>query len=247
MSEHKTFDKLTLPELLEERRRIVFDDEGFIVEGQDVAKDIARQPQGYSENVEFVNMPPDLRARLKPNAVSFEHIAASGNATKIYEAIIRENPDGVDVPSLFVAAIGVKGTIDPPTTWGSVEQLMQKINQHVLNLLGLYSKALALDPTGEFEKLPKVSSGLRLKRGFLPDNGIPEFSHKHSDRYMAIIEEQLKDVSSTRAKYIVLDCVMSAMASRMGFGDGLIAELDRFIAEVSETMVTGLVGFFGLE
>lgn len=37
------------------------------------------------------------------------------------------------------------------------------------------------------------------------------------------------------------------MASRMGFGDELIAEVDRFISEVSKPKASGLVGFFGLE
>lgn len=48
-------------------RRIVFDDGGVIVEGQDVAENIARQPKDYSEVVELVNMPPDLAERIKAN------------------------------------------------------------------------------------------------------------------------------------------------------------------------------------
>ncbi|MGA8733647.1 MAG: hypothetical protein WB558_06970 [Terriglobales bacterium] len=247
MSAHKTFDKVTLLELQDEHRRIVWDDEGLIVEGQDVAKDIARQSRDYSEVVEFVNMPADMRERLKANRVSLEQIAASEYATKIYEGISRENPDGIDVPSLFVAAVVVKGTIDPPATWDSAERLIQNVNQHVLNLLRLWSEALGLDPTGEFEKLPKVPLGLRLKRGFPRSDDSPESPYGNSEQYTHIIEEQLKAVRSTREKYIVLDSVMSAMASLMGFGDELIAEVDRFIGDVSKPKVTGLVGVFGLE
>jgi hypothetical protein len=244
---HKTFDKLTLPELQEEHRRIVWDDEGFVAEGQDVVEDILHQPGRYLEHVEVVNMPPDLAERLKSSRVSFEQIAASGYATKIYEAVSRENPEGIDVPSLFVAAVVVKGTIDPPATWDSAERLIQNVNQHVLNLLGLCSKALGLDPTGEFEKLPKVPLGLRLKRGFAPGNATPDSPYGHSERYMGIIGEQLRALRIARQKYIVLDSVMSAMASRMGFGDELIAEVDRFIGEVSKPKASGLVGFVGLE
>jgi hypothetical protein len=36
----------------EGKRRIVWDDEGFIVEGQNVAEDIARQSDHYREEVE---------------------------------------------------------------------------------------------------------------------------------------------------------------------------------------------------
>lgn len=247
MSAHKTFAKVTLPELQEERRRIVWDDEGFIVEGQDVVEDILRQPNDYSEDVEVVNMPAHLSERVKSSRASFEQIAASGYANKIYEAIIRENPDGIDVPSLFLAAMTVKGTIDPPSGWDSAERLIQKVNQHVVNLLGLCSKALDLDPTGEFEKLPKVPLGTRLKRGFPLGDATPESPNSHPERYIEIIEEQLKPLGGARAKYIVLDRMMSAMASRMGFGDELIAELDRFIGEVSKPKITGLVGIFGLE
>ncbi|SRR5258708_4866014 len=209
MSEHKTFEKLTLPEPQEGRRRIVWDEEGFMLDGEDVAKDIARQPKGYSEVVELVNMPPDLAESLKSRRVSFERIAASGYATKIYEAISPENPDGIDVPSLFVAAVVVKGTIDPPATWDSSERLIQKVSQHILNLLGLCSKALGLDPTGEFEKLPKVPLGLRPKRWFPSGYNSPESPYGNSERYVEIIEEQLKALRSAREKYTVLDSVMS--------------------------------------
>jgi hypothetical protein len=246
MSAHKTFDKVKLPELQEEHRRIVWDDEGFMVEGQDVVEDIRHQPGGYVENVELVNVPRHLAERLKENRVGFEQIAASGYATRIYEAISGENPQGIDVPSLFVAAVIVKGTIDPPA-WENAERLIQNVNQHVLNLLGLCSKALGLDQTEEFEKPPKFPLGLRLKRGFAPGSGTPESPYGHSERYMEIIEEQLKPVPRAREKYIVLDRVMSATASYMGFGDDLIAEVDRFIGEVSKLKVTGLVGFFGLQ
>lgn len=210
-------------------------------------EDIRHQREDYSEEIELVNMPPDLSETFKSNRVSSEHIAASGCATKIYEAISQENPDGIDVSSLFVAAMVFKSTIDPPATWDSAERLIQKVNQHILNLLGLCSKALGLDPTGEFEKLPKVPLGLRLKRGFPSGYDSPESPYGNSERYMEIIEEQLRAVRRAREKYIVLDSVMSAMASRMGFGDELIAEVDRFISEVSKPKASGLVGFFGLE
>lgn len=248
MSPNKTFEKVALPELHEERRRIVWDAKGFIVEGQDVVEDIRRQPKGYSEEVELVNMPPDLSDSLKANRVSFEQVAASRYANNVYEAISKENPDGIDLPSLFVAAAGVKGTIDPPTGWDDVERLIQKVNQHVLNLLGLCSTALGLDAIREFETLPNVPLGVCLTRGLSPGDGtLPLSPFGDSERYMDIIEEQLKPLGGTRAKYIVLDRVMSMMASRMGFGDELVAELDRFIGEVSKPKVTGLVGFFGLE
>lgn len=48
-------------------RRIVFDAEGSIVEGRDVAEDIARQPGDYCEVVTVVKMPPDLAKRIKAN------------------------------------------------------------------------------------------------------------------------------------------------------------------------------------
>lgn len=246
MNTHQEFDKVTLLDLQEGRRRIVWDTEGFIVEGQEVLEDIRHQREDYSEEIELVNMPPDLSETFKSNRVSSEHIAASGCATKIYEAICRENPDGIDMPSLFVAAAGTKGTIDPPA-WENAERLIQKVNQHVINLLRLCAKALGLDPTGDFEKLPKVPLGMRLKREFLPDLGTPESPCGRSGRYMDIIEEQLNTVRGARAKYIVLDCILSAMASRMGFGDEVVAELDRFIAEVSEPKASGLVGVFGVE
>jgi hypothetical protein len=244
---HTSFDRVTLPELREVQRRVVWDEKGFVVEGRDVLEDILHQPKDYSETLGLVNMPRHLAEKLKPRSVSFEQIAASGYATKIYEAIIRENPDGMDVPSLFVAAVVVKGTIDPPTTWDSAERLIQMVNQHVLNLLGFFSKALGLDPTSEFEKLSKVPLGLRLKRWFPSDYASPASPYADSKRYMEIIEEQLKAVRGARERYIVLDSVMSAMATRMAFGDELIAEVDRFISDVSKPNATGLVGFFGLE
>lgn len=246
MSEHKRFDRVTLPELREEHRRILWDAEGFIVEGHEVLEDIRHQGEDYTEEIELVNMPPDFSERFKSNRVSSEHIAASGCATKIYEGISRENPDGIDMPSLFVAAAGTKGTIDPPA-WEDAERLIQKVNQHLINLLGLCAKALGLDPTGDFEKLPKVPMGMRLKREFLPDLVMPESACGRSGHYMEIIEERLKTVRGARAKYIVLDRIMCEMASRMGFGDEVVAELDRFIAEVSEPKASGLVGVFGLE
>lgn len=246
MNTHQEFDKVTLLDLREGRRRIVWDAEGFIVEGQEVLEDIRHQREDFFEEIELVNMPPDLSETFKSNRVSSEQIAASGCATKVYEAICRENSDGIDMPSLFVAAAGTKGTIDPPE-WENAERLIQKVNQHVINLLGLCAKALGLDPTGDFEKLSKVPLGMRLKREFLPDLGTPESPCGRSGRYMDILEEQLKPLGGARAKYIVLDRVMSAMASRMGFGDEVVAELDRFIAEVSEPKASGLVGVFGLE
>jgi hypothetical protein len=228
-------------------RRIVFDDEGFIAEGENVALDIASEGSDYSERVELVNMPADLRESLKANRVSFDQIAASGYVTKIYEAISREFPEGIDVPSLYVAAVGVKGTVTPPMTWDGVERFMQKMTQHCLNLFGLWQKALGLDPNGEFENLPEVPLGLRLKRGFPPgDTTTPESADGHSERYMEIIEEQLKPLAA-RESYIVLDGIMSVMANRMGFGNEFRAEVERWLGEVAKPKPTGLVGFFGLE
>lgn len=65
MSEHKTVDNLILPELWEGHRRIVWDDEGFVVQGRDVLEDIARQPKDYCEVVEVVNIPPTLAESIK--------------------------------------------------------------------------------------------------------------------------------------------------------------------------------------
>lgn len=65
MSEHEIFNKLTLPELQQEHRRIVWDHEGLIVEGQDVLEEIAHQPKDYSEVIEVVNIPPTLAERIK--------------------------------------------------------------------------------------------------------------------------------------------------------------------------------------
>jgi hypothetical protein len=223
-------------------RRIVFDDEGFIAEGEDVARDIAIKGSDYSEEVELVNMPAELRKRLKANRVSFDQIAASGYVTKIYEAISREFPEGIDVPSLYAAAVGVKGTVKPPITWDGVERFMQKMTQHCLNLFGLWQKALGLDPTGEREHLPEVPFGLRLKREYLPHN----LSSKPMQRYMEMIEEQLKSLPA-KESYIVLDGIMSVMANRMEFGNEFRAEVERWLDEVAKPKPTGLVGFFGLE
>jgi hypothetical protein len=86
-----------------------------------------------------------------------------------------------------------------------------------------------------------------LKRGFPSGHVSPDSPYASSARYMDVIEEQLKALRSAREKYIILDSVMSAMATHMEFGDELIAEVDRFIADVSEPKATGLEGFFGLE
>ena len=94
MSVHRTFDKVTLLELQQGHRRIVWDDQGFIVAGQEVLEDIRHQPKNYSENVELVNAPSAFSERLRSSRVSSEHVAASGFASRIYEAISRDNPDG---------------------------------------------------------------------------------------------------------------------------------------------------------
>lgn len=67
MSEHKTVKSLVLPESRQEHRRIVWDDEGFVVEGRDVLEDIAHQPKDYCEVVEVVNIPPTLAGSIKAN------------------------------------------------------------------------------------------------------------------------------------------------------------------------------------
>lgn len=59
-------------------RRIVWDDEGVMVEGQDVVEEIARQSSDYGEIVEVVNMPADLRARLRANRVTFDKTGLVG-------------------------------------------------------------------------------------------------------------------------------------------------------------------------
>jgi hypothetical protein len=46
-------------------RRIVFDEDGLIAEGEDVARDIASKSGDYTERIELVNMPPDLLERFE--------------------------------------------------------------------------------------------------------------------------------------------------------------------------------------
>ena len=73
-------------------RRIVFDEEGFIAEGEDVAQDIASKSRDYSETVEVVNMPAKLRERIKENRVRADQTGQGrGYVTKIYEALSRES------------------------------------------------------------------------------------------------------------------------------------------------------------
>jgi hypothetical protein len=173
--------------------------------------------------------------------VTFNQTAGSGYVTKIYKALSREFPaERLDAPSLFLAAAGVKGTIEPPGGREN-EWFVQKMNQHFLNLFALWAKATGLDPKGEFEKLPVVRLGMRLRREPL-DGG----SSDPANRYMEIIEEQLKSLTP-RESYIVLDGIMSVMANRMAFGNEFRAEVERWLSEVAKPKPTGLVGFFGLE
>jgi len=222
-------------------RRIVFDDEGFIAEGEDVARDIASKSSDYSEKVELVNVPADLLKNFEAKRVRFDQIAASGYVTKIYEALSREFPaQRLDAPSLFIAAAGVKGTIEPPGARGN-EGFVQKMNQHFANLLALWAKATGVDSKREFEKLPVVPLGIHLRREPLSGG-----SSDAANRYTEIIEQQLNSLAA-RESYIVLDQIMSVMASRMGFGNEFRAEVERWLGEVAKPKASGLAGFFGLE
>jgi len=226
---------------MNEGRRIVFDEEGFIAEGEDVARDIASKSSNYSETVEVVNMPAELRERLKENRVSFDQTAGSGYVTKIYEALSREfSAQRLDVPSLFIAAAGVKGTIEPHGGWEN-EWFVQKMNQHFVNLVALWTKATGLNAKGEFERVPVVPLGMRLRSE--PLDGA---SSDAATRYMEIIAKELKPLAGME-RYIVLDEIMSVMANRMGFGREFRVEVERWLGEVAKPKPTGLVGFFGLE